>query len=313
MDSHYDCAGIRLTIAHENDGMFNWIDNEFALYRSGAHEAPDCRVALVPSLKKGVLPEKAFRISVNGTQTTHMHEGSVFLSDSGYLIGIARDGRSITVYYDAADAGTKNMAKWITKYAVIKLAEKNGVTFVHAAGANYNGKNILFCGDPRHGKSTSLIRMVRRGARVISDDSVLIEGDRFVPFTFNVTIDSDLEKRMGIKAGEFDIREHVEKGMEYRKADVVILLKIWNSAKSEMRPLEYKVALFNLFQMHKREMGGTWPPGTSGDATVHRDVFGRYSRFLEHARCFEFCQGHDDGEVNRVLYEFLDRGCEVRR
>jgi hypothetical protein len=136
---------------------------------------------------------------------------------------------------------------------------------------------------------------------------VIFDGTHIIPFTLNTSIDNDLEKRFGIESGSFDIGSFMDHYERYSKADIVIFLRIWNSDKSEARPMESSKALLAMMKGYQKELGFT--PYAARDRTdpdLQKQIFNRYSALLEKAKCFEFYAGYDEEEVRSALIGFLD-------
>jgi hypothetical protein len=307
MDDRYRFAGVSLRITHDGGGLFSGIDREIRFYKEHGTADPDCTASF--ERKDGVsVPDKAVRTDVMGAQAVYLHEGRVYLvgKDKDYIIGMDFERKHLAVRYARESKALQNVSRWLLKWLIIKTAEGKGVSYVHASAAHYKGKNIIFCGDSHCGKSSSLIRLVREGARAISDDSVIFDGTHLIPFTLNTTIDEDLEKRFGIESSSFDIGSHMDHGERYGKADIVVFLRIWNSGKSEARPLERSKALLSLMKGYQKEVGFTPFSRDRNDPELQKRLFARYSTLLEDAECFEFFAGNDEEEVRKALIGFLD-------
>ncbi len=63
----------------------------------------------------------------------------------------------------------------ILPLTLIELLKKFGFYYIHASCADIDGKGIIFTGNPGSGKSSACYTLVRRGAKWISDDAVLIK------------------------------------------------------------------------------------------------------------------------------------------
>jgi hypothetical protein len=276
MDDRYRFAGVSLRITHDGGGLFSGIDREIRFYKEHGTADPDCTASF--ERKDGVsVPDKAVRTDVMGAQAVYLHEGRVYLvgKDKDYIIGMDFERKHLAVRYARESKALQNVSRWLLKWLIIKTAEGKGVSYVHASAAHYKGKNIIFCGD-------------------------------LIPFTLNTTIDEDLEKRFGIESSSFDIGSHMDHGERYGKADIVVFLRIWNSGKSEARPLERSKALLSLMKGYQKEVGFTPFSRDRNDPELQKRLFARYSTLLEDAECFEFFAGNDEEEVRKALIGFLD-------
>jgi hypothetical protein len=308
MDDYYRFAGVILRISHDSGGIFSGIEQELKYYRIEGAIDPDC-TASFEKRADVALPQGAVRTDVMGGQAVYLHGGRVYLAgkDNGFVIGMDFEKRGMAVEYSDEGKDLQNASRWLLKWLIIKTAERKGVTFLHASAAHYKGRNIIFCGDSHCGKSSSLIRMVRQGARAISDDSVIFDGKHIIPFTLNTSIDNDLEKRFGIASGAFDIGGYMDHSERYRNADILVFLRIWNSTSSEARPMERNKALLAMMKGYQKELGFTpYAARDRNDPELLKQIFAGYSALLENAKCFEFYAGNDEEEVRNALISFLD-------
>ncbi|NYZ77396.1 hypothetical protein H0O02_03720 [Candidatus Micrarchaeota archaeon] len=312
MHDYYDFAGVSLRIRHDGDGLFRSIDKEIRYYGAGEAADPDCSAEFhLPDRKPtAAIPKKAIRTNILDGQAVYLHDGQIFLSgrDNEYVICMDFEKKRMTVDYAEDSKALQNVSRWLLKLLIIKTAEEKGMSYVHASAAHYKGKNIVFCGDSHCGKSSSLIRLIRQGARAISDDSVIFDGTHIIPFTLNTTIDGDLEKRFGIKSGSFDIGFYMDHTQRYKNVDILVFLKIWNNDTSEIKPLDGNLALLSLIRSYQKELSFTSCAARDrGGPELSKQIFGRYAALVENAKCFSFYAGFDEEEVIKTLIDFLDR------
>ncbi len=301
MDEYYRMANVVLRMTHSGDGMFRCVDDELGRYRSGPAEA-HCTIRLERDREGAVLPDKAVRSAFFDGQTVYSAGGDILILNegSGYLIKIGKRGDSVEVRYSRESDMARKMTRWILKWLVIRAAEGQGLVFLHASAAHFRGKNVVFCGDSHCGKSSALLRLVRSGASVISDDSVMTDGESMFPFTFKTTVDEDFAKRFGVENSLYDIGMHSGERKEYGKVDYLIFVRIWNSGTSQLRPLDYPRALLALMRIYKKEIPSLWAE-LDPDRRPADDIFRKYSTLLEDAKTFEFYAGSDEDEVRRTL------------
>lgn len=306
MDSYYSIAGVVLKVEHQGDGFFRKMDDELKYYRADAGKH-DC-LALFNNASCAGIPQKAVRTNVLNNATVYLHEQQVYIADKDgrFVVRMAIGRKELAVDYQSDCDGLHELMRWLMKWLIIKSAEGRGMAFIHASAASYKGRTIVFCGDSKCGKSSSLMRLIQNGATAISDDSVLSDGKQVFPFTLKTGVDEDFARRFGVDAGLFDIGKHAEHGSVYGKADCVIFLRIWNSAKSEIRPLDYGKAYLGLVRAYKKEIPFLWSGVDRETADGSAGIFKRYGEILDSARCFEFFQGNDEREVREVLLGFLN-------
>lgn len=306
MESHYSIAGVVLKVEHQGDEFFRKMDDELKYYRTGA--GPHDCLALFNKSKSGGIPQKAIRTNVLNNATVYLHEQQVYIADreGRFTVRMAIGKRELAVNYESDCDGMHELARWLMKWLIIKSAESKGMAFIHASAASYKGRTIVFCGDSKCGKSSSLMRLIQNGATAISDDSVLSDGKQVFPFTLKTGVDEDFARRFGVDAGLFDIGMHAQHGSAYGKADLVIFLRIWNSEKSEIRPLDYGKAYLGLIRAYKKEIPFLWSGVDREAADGSAGIFRKYGEILDGARCFEFFQGCDEREVREALLTFLN-------
>lgn len=303
MDEYYEMANVVLRIHHEEDGLFSYIDDEIRRYKTKKLSEVHCNLYLKPKIRDFLIPKKAVRSSFFDGQTVYSNGEVIMIAgeDSSYLIRMGIGKKEIFVDYDKESPMLRKVTRWLLKWLIIRSAEEQGLIFLHASAAHYQGKNVIFCGDSHCGKSSSLFRLVENGATVISDDSVISDGSRLFPFTFKTTVDEDFAKRFNLDNDLFDIGKHSKKGSIYKDVDYVFFLKIWNNNASEIRPLEYSKALLNLIRIYKKEIPFLWSNLDNSGTEVTELIFKKYSSLLENAKCFEFYAGFDEAEVRRSL------------
>ncbi|MBN1169648.1 hypothetical protein JXA56_01355 [Candidatus Micrarchaeota archaeon] len=305
MDDYYNFANVVLKIEHDKDDLFKYIDNEINQYQ--IKEKDHVFFTRIKKTSKIEVPNKAIRTNVFDGQAIYAHNKKIFIigKDKEYSIVMDPVKREMIVDYIDDTEELRLMLRLLLKWSIIISAQENGMVYIHASAAHYNGKNIIFCGDSHCGKSSSLLRLVRNGAKAISDDSVLFDGKGLVPFSMNTTIDKDLEKRFEIKSKSFKIEKYVDHDFEYGKPDTIIFLKIWNNDTSEIKKMDYKIALLNLIRIYKKEIPFVWAILNKDITDGTGDIFKKYASLVEGVDCFEFYAGYEEVEVRKKLLEFL--------
>lgn len=298
--SYYSVAGIGLKLIHENDSLFKWIDDEIKYYKNEEKEAV-CEVSLVHSNTVEV-PSGALRCTVDEKEReVYSFEHKMYIiKKNSFVIELDSNNRKIVVSYMQDEQKVYFLLRGFIKWLFIKAAEDKGLVYIHAAAVNYNGKNIILAGDSHSGKSSFVLRFIKKGAKVISDDSILIKGNELLPFTFKSAVDEDFSKRFGIKEELFDVGSYMEK-KEFKGADMILFLNIWNNNTSEIKNIDYKTALLGLIRIYRKEFN--WEKESTENL---KRVFKEYSSLLEHTKCFEFYAGNNEEEVRKELFDFLE-------
>ena len=306
MENYYQFANVTLKIEHENDPIFSYIDKEISNYRSD--KKGYIGIAKInPKTTEIKIPEKAIRTNVFDGQSIYSHNQQAFIvgKNREYSIILNLGKKEIIVDHIEDTDELRKMLRWLLKWIIIISAQENGLVYLHASAGNYKGKNIIFCGDSHCGKSSSLLRLIRNGARAISDDSVLFDGKNLIPFTLNTTIDEDLRNRFRMDSN-FNIEKYIDHDLNYGKPDLIIFLKVWNYGKSQFQELDYNKALLNLMQIYKKEIPFVWSILEKDSTKTAGEVFKNYASLLEGVKCYEFFAGSDEEEVRNKLISFLD-------
>jgi hypothetical protein len=304
MDVGYSIAGVTMRLSHQDDGLFRALDSELGFYRRKEPAAPDCAVLLSPGRRGLAAPEKAVRTNVWEGKSVFSRDGKIHIMGEGgaYLASIDYRKKELSIEYDEAGGALEKVARWLVKWLIITAAQEKGLTYVHASAASFMGRSVIFCGDSNCGKSSSLLRLLSMGAEAISDDSVLFDGERIIPFSMNTTMDPDLEGRFGLKEG-FQIGSVMDVSASYGRPDTVIFLRIWNSGESESRPMDYGRALSSLMGTYRKEVPFLWA-GFERQSSG-KEIFERYAEFLEGASIHELFAGHDEENVRKELASLL--------
>ena len=283
MKSYYKFANVVMEIEHNGDDLFRHIDDEIKYYH-------------------------ADRMSFIEDKYLYAYDHKTYIfKKNNFVIIMDYKNKNIAVNYLESNLDIYSTLRGLIKWLFIKSAEDKGLVYIHGAAINYKGKNIVLTGDSNSGKSSSLLRFIQDGAKVISDDSVILDGDRLVPFTLKTKIDEDSAKRFNLKPDLFDIGKHMDHEKDYRNVDMVLFLKVWNNETSEFKPLLYEQALLNLMRIYKKEIRFTvWSNWDKKNEELSRFIFEKYSSILKGAKCFEFYAGYDEPEVRKKLLGFLD-------
>jgi hypothetical protein len=306
-ESYYCVAGICLRMNHEGDELFDWINDEIKYYKSEKNGNFDCEVNLFRSSEIKIY-EKAIRSAVDekGRELYSFGHLLQVTKNKNFVIELDFDKKRINVTYKSDEAELYSLVRGFIKWLFIKSAEDKGLAYIHAAAVNYKGKNIIIAGDTNSGKSSFVMRLIQNGAKVISDDSMLIRQNELIPFTFKAAVDSDFSERFGVKQELFAVGNFLGKD-KYKGADILFFINIWNSQKSEIKPVDYNHALLNLIKIYKKESGlMVWSSWERNNSEKLKLIFERYSLLIEKTKCFEFFAGNDEREIREKMLVFLD-------
>jgi hypothetical protein len=127
------------------------------------------------------LPEPA-HATLLGSSIKGSCEVSLWKTDAGYRMrhscvgdyDIARDGSLITCRRSGA-APDVSVQNDVVGRILPLVFHGRGALCLHASAAELDGGGIAFVADPRYGKSTLAYALVRAGARLVSDDVVIVD------------------------------------------------------------------------------------------------------------------------------------------
>lgn len=306
MISYYKFADVVMSIEHSNDELFKQIDDEMKLYSCNEQMYTDCKVFLNANNHDISLPKKAIRTSISEDRLLYTLDNKTYIQKKdSYLAVVDYVNKIFTLNYKQFNTDFYSFLRGLVKWLFIKAAEDKGVIYIHGAALSYKGKVILLTGDTNSGKSSSVFRFIQDGAKVISDDSVMIKNKVLIPFTFKSKVDEHAAKRFNIKPELFDIGDYISKE-HHDKIDYVFFLKIWNNDSSEIKPMSYEQALLTLIRIYQKEIRFTiWQHWDKNSDELTRTIFKNYASILENTKCFEFYAGNNEKEVREKMLGFL--------
>ncbi len=310
MESYYKVNTIVMKLIHQGDELFDWLDDELKYYKTSAEKRYDCLVTMAPGSKKIIIPDKAvLSFADDENRRKYVFKDSVYLyKNAEFLVSVDRLNEKITVDYYKPTKEIYSYLRSMVKWGFIKSAEAKKLVYAHAAAVNYKGKNIIFSGDMQSGKSSSTIRLLRAGATLITDDSMIVDEGSIIPFTFKATVDKNLAERFGIKADFLDIGEHMNRNKKYKRVDIIIFPHIWNSDKSEEKEISYEQALFKMMRIYQKEVAlnaiYNWDKNMAKKSEL---VFNRYSKIIKNTKFVEFYAGYDEKEVEKSLIKCIEK------
>ena len=305
----YTFAGMILQIVHENDQLFREMDDELQTYKGNDGSKPYYTVILYPDRNEFQPPAGAVRAWYGEGRAVYMHgnSGYIWKKDS-FLIKIDYVKRVIEARYrgyeEQLHLQVRSLIKW---YFFIRGSEARGLTYIHAAAAHYEGLNILFSGDSHCGKSSSLLRLVKNGARVITDDAVIIDGNRLIPLFLKTAVDSDFALRFNISGDALNAGHYVVPEIPLTGIDMIFFLHIWYNEVTLIKKQEYRQALLNLMRIYRKEAQFNLISDREKESPdTYRKVFDSYAMVLKNAVCLDVYAGYDEIEVENTLIGFLN-------
>ncbi|MDD5068729.1 MAG: hypothetical protein PHS53_02445 [Candidatus Pacebacteria bacterium] len=311
MKAYYRVHSVVFKIVHKKDKLFKWLHDEIKYYQlMEPGSSFDCLLTLRPGRRKFTLPKKAVFSSADEKGRFMYTLGNLLfiLKDKEFLISVDYHNEEITVDYAKPQKEIYEIVRAMVKWGFIKSAEEKRMAYIHASAVHYKNKNIIFTGDTNNGKSSCAMRLLRAGATLITDDSILIDGDALIPFTFKTAVDKDFAKRFKVKQEFLDMGSRSEETKTYQGIDICIFLHIWNSETSKAVDISYEQALLKLIRIYKKEVRiTTWHNWDKNMAENSKLVFEKYSELLKKARPIEFYAGHNEQEVRKSLLDCIKK------
>lgn len=297
-------AELTVRLTHPNDLIGKKIEEEYGRWKT---------------TESGATPEATFRIEA-GQKPKGPEDGAIrvrFWEEfKSYAYSLGRitfelfqdnyfakknfDQMKVEISYLKLEGLVGQLGLSAFKWTVIKGLEKKGYGYIHGACLSFNAKLVIFSGDPGSGKSSSLKRLVARGAKAICDDTVLFKETEILPFDHTPTMRGDFRTRFRVPEGippleEKDCVTHPTT----EPVSVVVFPRVWQSEKSEWRRLTPEDGLQRLIAIYTKETEwNTYPEPLD-------DVRGRYDVLLSRAVFFEFLQGKLETEVEASLWSGL--------
>jgi len=299
MITYYKIANLIVQIKHNNDELFRHVHDELKYYKSKELQIGDILIEINAGNDDFSIPKKA--IIKSGTKMVHNSKDYILKFNEALIVADFKNKR-IKVNYMIVNPEVLNLLKWTIKRLIINTAEESGFIYIHGAALRYKGKNIIFSGDSCSGKSSCLLRLYRAGAKLISDDNILVKDMQLIPFCLKTTINQDLAERFNIENInlKFDARDNLMKE-NTKGADILIFPKIWNHKLSEIISVTKAEAVEELKKIYFREIRIMDLPALNKDI-----LFKNYKKIIEKTKCFTLYAGNDEKEVKRTLLQFLD-------
>jgi len=309
MRDTYTFAGMILCIVHEDDQLFREINDELQPYYTESAGEPDFTVVLEKNGIGYLPPNGAVRAWYGDGKAVYMHENSIYIwKKNSFLIRTDPVKKVIEVRYHRYGENLylqlRSLIKW---YFFIRGSEERNLTYIHAAAVRYNGMNILFSGDSHSGKSSSLFRLVRHGAQVITDDAVIIDRERLIPFFLNTATDRDFTRRFHLSGNALNAGHYIRAGELLSGIDMIFILHIWHNDKTLIKKMDYTRALLSLMRIYRKEVRFNLLSDQEKEShAMYKKVFDRYAMLLKNAACLELYAGYNEEEVEDTLLGFIN-------
>ena len=139
------------------------------------------------------------------------------------------------------------------KWLVIKALEKDGYGYIHGSCLSLNEKLVVFSGDPGSGKSSCAMRLINKGAKLVSDDAVLFKDHRILPFDQSPSVRGDFAERFGVSQGLVIPDDGCLTSPVSHPLRLVIFPRVWRSEESEYRELSHAEAMERLLATYVKE------------------------------------------------------------
>jgi hypothetical protein len=261
------------------------------------------------------VPEGAIRDSiVFPSASMYVHRSKIFLLEKGkYFITIDPTKFEVDAHVKPSCRIFEKI-RFITKKTLVRLLENKGIISIHGSAATDDDGALLFTGMSGSGKTTSLIALLERGYRMLTDDAVLIDEEAVLPFYLRSMIHRDTLERFpslasGITKTNILIQEAdgwwINLGhlfplqQEPSTPRAIFHTQIWNSIKSSYRKIEPSKMLSNLIKNYMTETSVIFKP------TAHqlKQVFSAYSKLVEQKPCYNLYIGRDPERLFRAIEE----------
>ena len=286
---------------------------EFGSYASDRVDKIEANISVLEGDKFDFkVPEYAVRDSiVFPSAAMYVRKGKIFLLEEGkYFIVVDQTKYEV-------DAHTKpsspifEKVRFITKRALIRLLENKGFVSIHGSAVSDDGGALLFTGVSGSGKTTSLLTLLERGYRMVSDDVILMN-EEVLPFHLTSMIHKDTLKRFpslasGLAKNSRWVAEAngwwmnlsslypVQQGPTIPRT--IFHTHVWNSVKSSCREIDPSKMLSNLMKNYMMEANVIFKP-TSEQL---KRVFLAYSKIVEEKPCYNLYVGRNPKRLFRTI------------
>lgn len=259
------------------------------------------------------IPDRAVRVStVFPSSSVYSHQGRVYFHDEGqFMVAVDPASLSIDVWASPA-ANLFEKLRYLSKHLLISALERRGIIWLHGSAASGKNGALLFTGVSGSGKTTCLLAMIGRGSKMVTDDVILIEGGKVLPFYMRSMVHSSTIERFPAlrahlaSASAWDSKADgswldLGKAFGVERAPLVpralFNTHVWNSDLSECMPSPPMRAVPKLIRNYLLESGSVFEP--SRDQS--KRAFSAYSSLAESIPCFDLYVGRDTGRLTEAI------------
>lgn len=163
------------------------------------------------------------------------------------------------------------------------------------------GTYNYFCGDSGAGKTSSLIRSARLGARLLVDDMVLADHDGIHPIYLGMNIRGDSPKRFSIPEGSLQMDVIGSIALQPQPGPYsIVFVRAWRNDSSIKRSVGSGRAVLQLWKMYEKE-------SSYNAAPQRRAVWlSRAKQFLRGAVFYELLMGANEQQIVAQLRELFE-------
>ncbi|MFH1788005.1 MAG: hypothetical protein ABH834_01335 [Candidatus Altiarchaeota archaeon] len=306
----YSVYGVEFLLESDFPRLVSEMDMDFGCFASRGD-----RPAGIVSVKKKTnvsdrIPDEAVFERRSWFSEVYSFQGKTIILNSkkSFLVEVpSKDERGFVCYAERYSHHLFCTVRNLVKYMTVSLLEDEGVYYIHACAVRKKGKTAVVIAKPNFGKTRSLLSLINRDFRILTDDVVLLREDdaRILPFVIRANVDSGhieafpkvkaaIEK-LGIKMVKkwnfwfipltelFDI----EKG-EY-KPDFIVNIKRWNSEDTKTEEADKGKMLAFLLASYSEFGSGVYFNSTRTRA----DLFRFYSKMLDEVKTYDFYVGRN--------------------
>ncbi len=253
------------------------------------------------------VPECAIRLStVFPSSAVYAHKGLTYMAETGsFFITINPAVPEISIRVSPS-ARIFEKVRFLTKRLLVKAVEDSGLFWMHgSAVCDGNGDGaLLFTGVSGSGKTTSLLTMLERGYRMVTDDVIILREKEVLPFYLRSMIHTKTVERFpslrkafsSVGAGEYSAQSDgiwLSLGQLYSAEEKPVAPRalfnthVWNSERSECRPATDMKTVPKLIRNYMLESGSIFEPHQD----QARRVFSAYSSLASSIPCFDLYVG----------------------
>jgi hypothetical protein len=173
------------------------VESPRQLYAPSVTGTPDIVIAEHFNRRPAATPPNKFGYSYNT-----LADGSIHVSWSELFdFLVSADGTRIDLHVGAQGDPEPAYIYLISQVISVALLQR-GIESLHAGAVAIDGKALVLLGESGCGKSTLTAALVQRGAKLITDDLLVLQHDEnnyeAVPGAFRIKLEPDTATRLGI-------------------------------------------------------------------------------------------------------------------